>query len=100
MVTLSLHLVCLRVSRFGSGTSVSVASVSSSTPATDTAFSSAIRTTFVGSMMPASIEINVLPAPGIEPVGALAAPHAVDDHAAVDAGILRNLPCRVPPGRV
>ena len=42
------------VSRLDSGTSVNVASVSSSVPATDTAFSSAIRTTFVGSMMPAS----------------------------------------------
>ena len=42
-------------SAFGSGISVSVASVSSSTLATDTAFSSAARTTLVGSMMPASI---------------------------------------------
>ena len=42
------------VSRLGSGTSVNVASVKSNTPATDTAFSSAIRTTLVGSMMPAS----------------------------------------------
>ena len=42
-------------SGFGrSGRSVIVASLSNSTPATDTAFSSAIRTTFVGSMMPAS----------------------------------------------
>ena len=38
----------------GSGSSVSVASVSSSTPATETAFSRAMRTTLVGSMMPAS----------------------------------------------
>jgi hypothetical protein len=38
----------------GSGMSVSVASVSKSTPATETAFSRAIRTTLVGSMMPAS----------------------------------------------
>src|SRR5574341_364558 len=37
---------------FSSGSSVSVASVSSKTLATDTAFSSAIRTTLVGSMMP------------------------------------------------
>ena len=41
-------------SAFGSGTSVIVASVSSSTPAVDTAFSSASGATFVGSMMPAS----------------------------------------------
>src|SRR6516164_848128 len=33
-------------SRFGSGISVIVASVSSKTPATETAFSSAVRTTF------------------------------------------------------
>lgn len=39
---------------FGSGSSVSVASVSRRTLATETAFSSAIRTTLVGSMIPAS----------------------------------------------
>lgn len=37
----------------GSSTSVMVASVSSSTLATETAFSSAMRTTLVGSMIPA-----------------------------------------------
>lgn len=42
-------------SGFGSGRSVIVASVNSSTLATETAFSRAIRTTLVGSMMPASI---------------------------------------------
>ena len=41
-----------------SETSVIVASVSSSTLATDTAFSKAIRTTFVGSMIPASIRLT------------------------------------------
>lgn len=39
---------------FGSGSSVSVASVRRSTLATETAFSSARRTTLVGSMIPAS----------------------------------------------
>lgn len=38
----------------GSGSSVIVASVKRSTLATETAFSNATRTTFVGSMMPAS----------------------------------------------
>ncbi len=38
----------------GSGISVKVASVSIKTPATETAFSRAMRTTFVGSMIPAS----------------------------------------------
>lgn len=41
-------------SRFGSGISVIVASVNSRTLATDTAFSSAVRTTLAGSTMPAS----------------------------------------------
>src|SRR5574340_674370 len=39
---------------FGSGTSVSVASVNSSTLATETAFSRAVRTTLVGSIIPAA----------------------------------------------
>ena len=42
-------------SRFGSGTSVKVASVNNKTPATETAFSRATRTTLVGSMMPTSM---------------------------------------------
>jgi hypothetical protein len=42
-------------SAFFSGTSVIVASVNSKTLATETAFSSAIRTNLVGSMMPASM---------------------------------------------
>jgi len=41
---------------FSSGISVMVASVNNSVLATDTAFSSPMRTTFVGSMMPASIK--------------------------------------------
>ena len=53
--------------RLGSGTSVSVASVSSSTPATDTAFSSATRTTLVGSMMPASTRSTYVPRPASNP---------------------------------
>jgi hypothetical protein len=43
------------VSAFGSGISVSVAAVSNSTLAMETAFSNASLTTLVRSMMPASI---------------------------------------------
>src|SRR6516225_7276025 len=45
---------CAAVAFFSSGSSVSVASASSNTLATETAFSSATRTTFVGSIIPAS----------------------------------------------
>ena len=57
-------------SRFGvdgSGASVIVASVRSSTLATETAFSSATRTTFVGSMMPASTRSTYLPRAASKP---------------------------------
>jgi len=47
-----------RADSLGSGISVNVASVNSRTPATETAFSSAMRTTFVGSMIPASTETD------------------------------------------
>ncbi len=50
-----------------SGTSVSVASVSSKTLATETAFSSAIRTTLVGSMIPASIRSTYSPRAASKP---------------------------------
>ena len=45
----------------GSGISVNVASVRSSTLAIETAFSSAMRTTFVGSMIPASTRSTYVP---------------------------------------
>jgi hypothetical protein len=47
-------------SALGSSTSVIVASASSSVPATDAAFSSATRTTLVGSIIPASIRSTYL----------------------------------------
>ncbi len=48
--------ICGGTGGVGSGSSISVivASAKSSTPATDTACSSAVRTTLVGSMMPSS----------------------------------------------
>src|SRR5581483_5551271 len=52
---------------FGSGISVIVASVSSSTPAAETAFSSASRTTFVGSMIPASSRSTYWPVDASRP---------------------------------
>jgi hypothetical protein len=52
---------------FGSGSLVKVASASSSTLATETAFSSATRTTFVGSMMPASIRSTYRPVMASKP---------------------------------
>jgi len=50
-----------------SGTSVIVASVSSRVLATETAFSSATRTTLVGSMMPASIKSTYCLRPASKP---------------------------------
>ena len=68
-----------------------VASVSSSTLATETAFSSAMRTTLVGSMMPASTRSTYSLRAGVEAEIALAAQHARHDHAAVDRGVLGDL---------
>src|ERR1019366_3103277 len=51
----------------GSGISVIVASVSKRTPATETAFSSAIRTTLVGSMIPASTRSTYVPRAASKP---------------------------------
>src|ERR1019366_1698538 len=50
-----------------SGISVIVASVSRRTPATETAFSRAMRTTFVGSMIPASIRSTYSLRPASKP---------------------------------
>src|ERR1019366_3083792 len=54
-------------SLFPSGISVIVASVSNRILATDTAFSSAMRTTFVGSMIPASIRSTYSLRPASKP---------------------------------
>jgi hypothetical protein len=61
-----------------------VASVSSSTLATETAFSSAARTTFTGSTMPASTRSTYFLARGVEAETALAAHHPRNDDTAVD----------------
>lgn len=70
-------------SNFFSGASVSVASVSRSTVETDTAFSSAIRTTFVRVNDSRFDEVAILLARCVKAVVAAATPHSVDDNTAV-----------------
>ncbi len=70
----------------GSGSSVIVASVSSSTMATDTAFSSATRTTLVGSKMPGLDQVDVFLARPIETEIAFALEYARHHDAAIDRG--------------
>ena len=68
-----------------------VASVSSSTLATETAFSNAVRTTLAGSTMPASIRSTYSLRAASKPKVALARQHARNDHAPIYSGILRDL---------
>ena len=71
-----------------------VASVSSNTLATDTAFSSATRTD-LGRIDDARLdEVDIFLASRVEAVVALPLQHAGDHDAAIDGGILRDLPRR------
>ena len=79
---------------FASGISVIVASVSSRTLATETAFSSAMRTTLVGSMMPASTRSTYCLRAASKPRLPSLVQHAADHDAAVDGGVLGDLPRR------
>ena len=80
------HLVLLSLGYLGH-----VASVSSSTLATDTAFSRATRNTLLGSMIPASTRSHVFLARSIEAIIALACDHAGDDHSAIDGRVFCDL---------
>jgi hypothetical protein len=76
-----------------SGTSVIVASVSSNTPATETAFSSA-RNNLRRVDDAGFDEIHVLPRRGVKAGVAVPGTHSFHDDAAVDSRVLRNLTCR------
>ena len=80
---------------FFSGFSATIASVVTSRPATEAASCSAVRTTFVGSMMPAFDQILELAGLRIEAVVVLVLlQRLAGDHRAVFAGILGDLPQR------
>ena len=77
------------------GFSATIASVVISSPATEAASCRAVRTTLVGSMMPPGDQIAELAGLGVEaPVVVGALEQLADDHRAVDAGILGDLPRR------
>ena len=78
-------------SGFFSRSSVSVASVNSNVLATETAFSSATRTTLVASMMPASIKSTYLQVEASRPEFAFAGSHAIHHHAAVQRRVFGDL---------
>jgi hypothetical protein len=76
---------------FVSGRSVIVASVRRSTLATETAFSSATRTTFVGSDDTGFHRVHIFVARCVEPIIAFAFQHPGHDHASVNGRILGDL---------
>ena len=80
-------------SGFFSRSSVSVASVNSNVLATETAFSSATRTTLVASMMPASIKSTYLQVEASRPHVSFAGSHAINHHTAVQRRVFGDLTC-------
>ena len=75
----------------GSSISVIVASVSNNTLATDTAFSSATRTTLVGIDDSSLNQIGIFIACGIEAEATLTFKHLGDDYTAINRRIISDL---------
>ena len=80
------------------GASAIIASVVSKRPATDVAFCSANRVTFVGSMMPNFTMSPYSPVCGVEAVVALAVDDGVEHHGRVRAGVSDDLTQRLFDG--
>ena len=87
-----LHVVVRRSEAgapfFSSGFSATIASVVSSRPATDAAFCSAVRTTLVGSTMPAFIRSSNSSVAALKPKAPLPFVHLVEDDRAFPAGVV------------
>ena len=84
---------------FFSGISQIRASVVSIRDAIEEAFWSAVRATLVGSMTPAFTRSSYSPVSALKPKFGLAVgPHLLDDHGALEARVLRDLPQRLFAG--
>jgi hypothetical protein len=85
---------------FGSGLSATIASVVINRPATDAASSSAVRTTFAGSMTP---NLNMSPYSSVwalkPKLGSVDSTHLAGDDRAVDAGSSRRSGAAGPGAR-
>ena len=81
---------------FGSGISVIAASVVNNKPAIDAAFCNAVRTTFVGSMIPAASKIFKFAGDGIESFVSFQLLDLADDYGAFDVRRFQQFVASVP----